>query len=233
MASVNQLVSEIAHSVQGADNIAVRRGIKLAIIHARNEIIRHSFEQHSYVDKVLKQRFKLSLIDAPDGDLNGTQDFVKNKVKRTANKVPRPVRLTNNLPFDSVRTAGVANTLEIPFVTEAVSKYYSHLPGMCPAITYDYINGFIYIDFKNNAAFKHIKSIIIESAFERPDLIDEEYYEKQTDGTLQDIKYRTNDDDEFLIPEDMINTIKKLTMETFNAQITRQTNEIPTVNLMK
>lgn len=38
MASINQLVSEIAHSLQQADSIPVRRAIKLGIIHARNKI---------------------------------------------------------------------------------------------------------------------------------------------------------------------------------------------------
>ena len=59
MASINQLISEIAHSVKQADSIPVRRAIKLGIIHARNELIRHSYANHNYTDKVLQQRFKI------------------------------------------------------------------------------------------------------------------------------------------------------------------------------
>ena len=62
MASINQLISEIAHSVKQADSIPVRRAIKLGIIHARNELIRHSYANHNYTDKVLQQRFKLLLL---------------------------------------------------------------------------------------------------------------------------------------------------------------------------
>lgn len=107
MASINQLISEIAHSVKQADSIPVRRAIKLGIIHARNELIRHSYANHNYTDKVLQQRFKISLVDVPDGDIYQSGDLPIPKIKRTKVKVPRPVRLTNNLPFHSVHTAGV------------------------------------------------------------------------------------------------------------------------------
>ena len=55
------LVSEFAHSVGEPNNKALRENIKLLIIHTRNEIIRRSYENHGYVDKVLTQRFKVSL----------------------------------------------------------------------------------------------------------------------------------------------------------------------------
>ena len=111
MSSINQLVSEVAHSLKQPDSIPVRRAIKLGIIHARNEAIRRSYANHNYTDKILQQKFRLTLIDVPDGDLADSQDIVKDKVKRTTNKVPRPTRLLNNLPFHSVRTAGVRNTI--------------------------------------------------------------------------------------------------------------------------
>lgn len=126
MSSIAQLVSEIAHSLKQPDSVPVRKGIKLAIIHARNELIRHSVETHNYTDKGLQQRFKIALIDVPDGDLNGSKDIVKDTIKRTASKVPRPTRLTNNLPFHSVRTAGVKSPVEIAFVKESTSNYHFH-----------------------------------------------------------------------------------------------------------
>lgn len=113
MASIAQLVSEIAHSVKQPDSVPVRRAIKLGIIHARNEAIRRSYGNHNYTDKVLQQRFRLTLTDVPDGDLAGSQDIVRDKVKRTTNKVPRPTRLINNLPFHSVRTSGMKNLLRL------------------------------------------------------------------------------------------------------------------------
>ena len=229
MASINQLISELAHSVQGADTVPVRRALKLAIIHARNELIRHSYEQHGYADKVLKQRFRVSLIDVPEGDNNGTANLALNKVKRTTQRVPRPTRLTNNLPFHSVRTAGHTNPIEVPFVTEAVSKYYSQLPGMCPNISYDYINGFVYIMIAKGSDLNNLGNIVIESIFEKPELVPAEYF----DEDMQDKKEYISDDDEYLLPEDMIDNVKKLALETYNLQVVRQTDEVPNINLVK
>lgn len=227
MASIAQLVSEIAHSVKQPDSVPVRRAIKLGIIHARNEAIRRSYANHNYTDKVLQQRFKLTLIDVPDGDLASSQDIVKDRVKRTTNKVPRPTRLTNNLPFHSVRTAGMKNPLEIAFVKETSAKYYTQLPGMCPVITYDYINEYIYVNIPENNKLPNLGAIIVESVFEYPHIIPTETVEGKLDIDSID------DNDEFLLPEDMINTIKKFILETWNPNIIRDTNEVPSANIVR
>lgn len=227
MATINQLVSEIAHSLQQPNSVPVRRAIKLAIIHARNELIRKGFNNHHITDKVIQQRFKVELIDVPDGDLANTANLGLITIKRTKNKVPRPTRLDHNLPFHSVRTAGVKNPIEIPFVKEASSKFYKHLPGMCHGVTYDYINEYVYINTTSESVISSIGSIIIESVFEYPHLIETE----TKDGVL-DIDL-VSDNDEFLLPEDMIGDIKKLVLETFNPEVIRETNEIPTPNLVR
>ena len=226
MASIAQLVSEIAHSVQQADSVPIRRAIKLSIIHSRNELIRKSYEAHKITDKMLQQRFKLTLINVPDGDLSEIPVRVQN-IKRTQNKVPRPIRLTNNVPFHSIRTIGIKHPIEIAYTKEASTHFYNHLPGMCNVITYDYINEYIYINIGNNIEFKQLGAIVIESMFEYPHLIETETVEGKFDISA------ISDNDEFLIPEDMINAIKKLVLETLNVQVIRQTNEIPTTNLVK
>ena len=207
MSSLNQLISEIAHSVQQADSVPVRRAIREGIIHARNELIRHSYSNHNYTDKVLKQRFNLKIEDIENDDL-------RTNVKFTINKVHKPVRFTHNLPFHSVIAHGEDNELVIPFVSEGAAKYYQHLPGMCKGISYDYINGRIYIrNLPDN-----INIITVESVFEYPHEVTEDY---------------ANDNDEFFLPEDLVNAVKKLVLETFNPQVVRDTNEIPTPNLLK
>ncbi len=227
MSSIAQLVSEIAHSVKQPDSIPVRRAIKLGIIHGRNEAIRRSYANHNYTDKILQQRFKLSLTDVLDGDLYGSKGVVTDTIKRTVNKVPRPVRLTNNLPFHSVRTAGMKNPLEVAFVKEASAKYYAALPGMCPVLTYDYINEYIYIGIPKESKFQNLGSIIIESVFEYPHIIQTETIDGKLD--LDSI----SDNDEFLLPEDMISTVKKFVLETWYPQIIRDTNEVPSANIVK
>ena len=227
MSSIAQLVSEIAHSVKQPDSIPVRRAIKLGIIHARNEAIRRSYTSHNYTDKILQQRFKLTLVDVPDGDLANSKGVIKDCVKRTSNKVPRPTRLTNNLPFHSVRTVGMINPIEIAFAKEASAKYYAKLPGMCTCITYDYINEYIYINIPENSKFSTLGTIIVESVFEYPHLIKTETIEGKLD--IDNI----DDNDEFLLPEDMISSIKKIILETWNTNIIRDTNEISAENIIR
>lgn len=227
MSSLNQLVSELVHSVQQADSVPVRRAMRLAIIHGRNEAIRRTHDNNKITDKVLQQRFRLSLIDVPDGDIAGTQDLDLSKIKRTLTKVPRATRINHNLPFHSVRTSGMSHPTEIAFVKEASANFYSFLPGMCGVPTYDLINEYIYINVAGNTNLLLLQNIIVESVFEYPHMIKTETHEGVIN--LEDV----DDDDEFLLPEDMINTVKKLALETFNYQIVRQTNEIPTPNLVK
>lgn len=227
MSSIAQLVSEIAHSVKQPNSVPVRRAIKLSIIHARNDLIRKSFSNHNYTDKVLQQRFKLSLIDVPDGDIYGSGGIITNTVKRTANKVPRPVRLTNNLPFHSVRTIGVTNPHEIAFIKEASAKFYNNLPGMCPVISYDYINEYIYLNIKKDSVLNNLGAIVIESVFEYPHIIETETIEGKLDINSID------DNNEFLLPEDMIDDIKKIVLESWNANIIRTTNEVPAPSIVQ
>ena len=225
MSSIAQLVSEIAHSVKQADSVPVRRAIKLGIIHARNELIRKSYNNHHVVDKVLQQRFKLSLIDIPDGDLYGSEDLNLRKVKRTTVKVPRPVRFSNGLPFHSVRTSGAKSAIEIPFAKEAVSQYYWHLPGVCLKATYDYINEYIYMNVGEK--LNTLGSIIVEGVFEYPHIIETETVEGKLDINTID------DNDEFLLPEDMIDNIKKIVLESWHLNIIRDTNEVPSASIVQ
>ena len=214
MSSIAQLVSEIAHSLKQPDSVPVRRAIKLGIIHARNEAIRRSYGNHNYTDKVLQQRFRLSIVNVTDGDIPGADNPAIARIKRTCCKVPRPVRLINNLPFHSVRTAGVANPVEIAYVKEAGANYYKHLPGMCSTLTL------------NNDILNNIPFIIVESVFEMPHLILPEANGESLNPDIID------DNDEFLLPEDMINTVKKLVLETWNANIVRDTNEVSSPNIV-
>ena len=224
MASISQLVSEIAHSLQQPDSVPVRRGIALDIIHARNKLIRQSFEQHNLVDKVLQQRYNVTLIDCPDGDILGYEDLGLSTIKRSETRVPRPVRLTNGLPFLSVRTLGVENPVEIAYVPEASSKFYAKLPGFCNKVTYDYINQYLYINILNNPNLASLGKVVVESPFEVPFKLDDTHF---------DAEGKYTEDSDFIISEDMVLDIKKLVMESFNPNVVRETEEVPIPNLMK
>ena len=226
MASIAMLVSEFAHSIGDPNNKALRENIKLLIVHTRNEIIRRSYENHGYVDKVLTQRFKVSLTDVYDGEIKLPEDWDTDftdvditKIKRTTQKVPRPVRLINNLPFDRVSSVGYKTSREFPFIKETSARFRSYVPGLCGMPCYDYINGYIYIFPSDNNPFT-LQQIVIESAFEHPTEI-------QVANNEVDAMDVMLDENEWLLSEDMIGQIKEIIYKRDLLNQVRQTNEIP------
>ena len=222
MASIAMLVSEIAHSLKQPNNQALRENIKSAIIHIRAELIRHSYEQHGYVDKVITQRFRVSLKDVADGDVELPDELDIHDVgvvKRTLQKVPKPIRLTNNLPFDRVSSVGWKTNREFPYIKETSARFRGLVPGLSGMPCYDYINGYIYI-FPQNCEHFNLQQIVIESAFEHPTPI-------QIDNGEVNAMDALMDENEWLLPEDMVGQIKDIVYKRENLQTVRETNEIP------
>lgn len=222
MASISMLVSEFAHSLKQPNNKALRENIKLLIIHTRNEIIRRSYENHNYVDRGLTQRFKVSLTTVNDGEIvlpEGVDDVDVTKIKRSLQKVPKPVRLTNNLPFDRVSSVGYKTSKEFPFIKETSARFRSYVPGLCGMACYDYINGYIYIFPSENNSFD-LDQIVIESAFEHPTEI-------QVSNNEVDSMDAMLDENEWLLSEDMIGQLKDIIYKRDLLSTIRETNEIP------
>lgn len=220
MASIAQLVSEFAHSLGQPNNQALRNNIKSLIIHTRAEVIRRSYENHNYIDKGLTQRYRVSLISVNDGDIELPDGVSVDKIKRTKQKVQRPVRLTNNLPFDRVSTVGYKTNREIPFIKETVARFRGSLPGMCGSISYDYVNDYIYIYPASNNKALTLGAIVIESAFEHPNQIILE----NGDANELDVAL---DDNEWILSEDMVGQIKEIIYKRDLLNQVRQTDEVP------
>lgn len=222
MASIAMLVSEFAHSLKQPNNKALRENIKLLIIHTRNEVIRRSYENHGYVDRGLTQRFKISLTDVNDGEIvlpEDYEDVIIDKIKRSTQKVPKPVRLPNNLPFDRVSSVGYRTSREFPFIKETSARFRNSVPGLCGMPCYDYINGYIYIFPTDNRSFD-LQQIVVESAFEHPTEIQLANNEVDSMDVLMD-------ENEFLLSEDMIGQIKEIIYKRDLLNTIRETNEIP------
>lgn len=217
MASLNQIVSEIAHAIHQPNNFTTRQTIRSAVIHTFNEQIRQTYERHANVDKILMQRYRISLISVPDGDIFQSLVSTKYKVKRSKVRIPRPVRLDNNLPFVSVRTVGYDN-MAIPFIKEANAQFYKALPGMCTSLSYDYINGYLYVNGNGNPLIEPLGHIVIESPFEIPTEIPVE--------TTEGVESNFDNDDEFIIPEDMVERIKDVIYKRNLLNVERVTNEV-------
>ena len=219
MASIGQLISELAHAVKQPNNTALRENLRLLIIQTRNELIRRSYENHGYVDKFFTQRFRVSLTDVNDGDINFDNDnFEVDKIKRTLQKVPRPVRLTNNLPFDRVSSAGYKTNREFPYIKETSARFSSAVPGLCGMPRYDYINEYIYL-FPAEGKSLDFNSIVIEGAFENPTEI------QINNGDISE-EDAFLDENEYILSEDMIGSIKDIIYKRDLLDSIRETNEI-------
>ena len=222
MASIVQLVSEFAHTLGEPNNKGLREHIKLIVAQTRNEVIRRSFENHGYVDRVLTQRYKVSLTEVNDGEIQLPEGYDESditKIKRTLQQVPRPVRLTNNLPFDRVSSVGYKSNREFPFIKETSARFRSAVPGLCATPCYDYINGFIYLFPADNKPIM-INKIVIESAFEHPTTI-------EMDNGLVDSMELLDESNEWLLSEDMIGQIKEIILKRGLLNGNHRTNEIP------
>ena len=225
MASIAMMVSELAHSLGQPNNHVLRENLKLLVIQTRNECIRRSYENHGYVDKGLTQRFRVTLIEVNDGDItipDEIKDYVAiDKIKRTTEKVPRPIRLTNNLPFDRVSSVGYATNREFPYIKETTARFRNSVPGLCGAISYDYINEYLYL-YPPRRGTLELNQIVIESAFEHPNEISLGNGEITTDNLMYD-------DNEYLIPEDMYGQIKDIIYKRDLLNQHRETDETPNV----
>lgn len=237
MASIAQMVSELAHSVGQPNNKALRENLRLLIIHTRNEVVRRSYENHNYIDKSLTQRFNVRVVDVPDGDIElptelnfeNDGDSVAQKInlldvktiKRTVHKVPKPVRLINNTPFDRVSSIGAYTNKVFPFIKEGNVRFRNSLPGMSGTTSYDYINGYIYLFPPINKVFE-LNKIQIEGAFELPTEI--QVMNKEVDGWDAYLDYN-----EYLMSEDMIGQIKDIIYKRDLLSTYRETNEIPNI----
>lgn len=223
MASISMLVSEIAHAIGRPNNRALREDIRLLVIQTRNECIRRSYENHGYIDKFLTQRFKVSLTDVYDGEIELPEDIDVDvtKVKRTKQKVPRPVRLTNNLPFDRVSSVGFKTNKVYPYIKETTARFRQAVPGLCGMVCYDYINEYIYLFPTCNKPIE-VGSIVIESAFEHPN----EIHLINKDVNEDDIFM---DENEWLLSEDMIGQIKDIMYKRDLLDQYKENDEIPDV----
>lgn len=222
MASIAQLVSEFAHTLGEPNNKGLREHIKLVVYQTRNEVIRRSFENHGYVDRVLTQRYKVSLTEINDGEIELPEGYDESditKIKRTLQQVPRPVRLTNNLPFDRVSSVGFKTNREFPFIKETSARFRSAVPGLCATPCYDYINGFIYLFPADNKTIM-LNKIVIESAFEHPTMI-------EIDNGLVSDEQIFDESNEWLLSEDMIGQIKEIILKRGLLNGNHRTNEIP------
>lgn len=226
MASLNQIISEIAHSIKQADNVAAKESIKLSIIQAREKLIRQSCKSNNLIDRTLITKY----IIKSNYNISDSYNCENNIIQ-----IPQIIRLGNETPLISLQYKDSNNKLSepIPFINNSSSKYYSHLPGFCSKLSYDYIEN-IGNEYNENIAsiilynkeHININELYVECINRYPNELefDEESYSN---------KIITNLDNQNYIPNDMVLDVKKLVLEVFNPQVIRDTNEQNPTSLVK
>lgn len=198
MASLKELVYELMGARGETDNHILYNRIKRLLIENRATAIRRDIARNGVSDEYVQycpiELIKVNAADIPNG--NDTA-----KVLRSKNRIPSPVRIQNNTPFLYVGT----KDLSIPFVyvssyATAIrmrnTDYFKHIT------LYAYTNKYIYVYSNDN----NIKEISVGSPFINPHLID--------DSNSTYTKEYVDDEDEFLLPEDMLLEIKSIILKT-------------------
>ncbi len=185
MPSLNQIADTIIDRLNQPFNTMLRERKKFEVKYWRAEFIRQSVEKNGLSYEFI-QPFETDLTKVDKADTCIAN--INCPVLRTKNKIPKPVRLKDDVPFKYVGELGGNNSYsyteleELPFTLS--NKY------TAKSIRYNYTNGYIYV-FNNTK----LKFISIQGIFTNPELI----------NSCSNLCY--NDDMEFPIADDMLRSI--------------------------
>lgn len=235
MASLNQLVSQVAIKYGKTFDHGLRESTRSLILQLRNQEIRRSYTGNGLIDQVFKQSFIVECIEVSFDEFDFKEKSVRDVYGgkrihlRTRNRVPRPIRFTNNIPFTTIRCPGY-KSLPLMYAPDYMVSTYSTNKDFRNKMYYTYKNNLIYfynvgekyLDFHSNESShpvwipdeeketpiegEKIYYMLIEAPFEKPHLID----------VNDNLDYEYFDDNEYLIPEDMIPAILNQIYANYN-----------------
>lgn len=197
MATLNQLATRVANQLNKPFDHELKERLKDSYRFYRAERIRQSVEK-SGIDDTLKVSYNIDLIPVDTGD-----DCVLTvgcSMLRSENKVMKPIRYKTDEPFTYIGTLD-----GIPFIYSDIAsiRLMSYLPNIGKAIYYYYENDYIFI--KNNNKLERIRVQCIPANMESViDLCN------TGNGCW-------NDDMEYPLPEDMIESITTEILKKYGA----------------
>lgn len=193
MATLNQIAERIAYAKNQPLNTILRENIKFSVKYWRAMMIRRDMAINGLSDEFL-QRIDIPLQRVDEADTCSFSLGCEN-ILRTANPVPKPIRVKNDILFKFVGTPKNKDETKnkaFSYIEEEEINFRRYNKFTSKTICYTYVNQYIYI-FNN----MHLKSIRVQSAFSDPSKIN-----ISCTGCY-------NDDMEFPIGDDMIETIVK------------------------
>ena len=138
MASLNFLAAEVTHLLNEPNNYDLTVRVKAAFKHLRATLLRQRIEKYG-IESTYVQRFVIQLqeVDKFDNCLIDSGCVIM----RTINKVPTPISYPADSPFIYVGTL-----LGTPMTMRSLVErnFAKHLKWADKAVSYDYINQYIY-----------------------------------------------------------------------------------------
>lgn len=196
MATLNQIADYIAGSLKQPLNEELKRRIKFSVKAWRADFIKQDIERNG-ISGIYTQRLVLDLTKVDEIDSCKVEGECK--VLRTVNKVPKPIRRTDDVDFNFVGEAD--GSVSFTEASRNEVELFKYLKYTSTKRRYRYINGYIYIF---NA--KRMKYLGLEYAFENP----EEAIQVCSSSTADNCYH---DDMEFPLPLDMLNRMIKGMLE--------------------
>lgn len=190
MATLNQISERIAYALNDPLNTMLKENLKFSIKYWRSMLIRRDIEKNGLSDEYL-QRINIDLIKVDKAD---ACDFTIgcDYILRSKYKIPKPVRVKNDVLFKFVGIFDLQGNLKPTTYTEFEEFRYTKFNRVTSnSIRYNYTNGYLY--FFNNTM---LKKATIQSPFSDP---------SQVNMSCDSLCY--DDDMEFPCPDDMIQQI--------------------------
>ena len=162
MATLNEIVYNIAETVGKGLDVILRERLKFTVKYYRAEFIRQDIERNG-ISSVFQQRFTAKLVKTDLADSCALT--VGCTVLKTEKPIPTPVRIkTSGGLFKYVGTADFADAFSYREVQELKYSKYNKFTGN--SISYDYKNNHIYV-FNNTK----IKFVTVQGIFEDPESV--------------------------------------------------------------
>lgn len=205
MASLNEIAERIAYAKNQPLNTMLRENLKFSIKYWRAMLIRRDIERNGLSDEFL-QRIYIPLTKVDKADACNFA-IGCDKILRTTNKVPKPIRVKSDVLFKYVGTADGKAFTYIEY-EELFYREFNRFTSR--TIAYTYINEFLYF-FNNNK----LKQVMVQSPFSNPSEVN-----IACEGCY-------NDDMTFPIADDMIEAIVRgILSGEFATQIPPATEEV-------
>lgn len=201
MGTLNSIAEDIAYSLGEQFNMTLRESIKNSIIDYRALFIRQDLENNnlSYTDYL--QSFCIALEKVDKSECTGI--VTNERVLRSVEKLPKPLRLKNNGRVSFKYVGSVDRSISLTFETGFGMQFMGFLDFQEEVIYYTVINGHLVV--LNN--LKLCKLLIEEVVADPREIKD------------CDFPDRFPDDIDIMIPSDMLVKIKSLIKREYQGKI--------------